>query len=318
MLDENENGRLSDEHVIEFMKKKLASNPCQNQGYVLDGYPKTSQQTKQLFGFAEDEADEGEEEEEEGGEEEGEARTVITPQYVIGLEASDDFLCLRIMRKPEREVQGTHYVEERMVERLTEFRKNNTEDNTLLNLFDYKEIHPILIQAETDIQENIIDIIKEKIGEKVGYPPTAEEIEEMRRKEEEERLERERVEEENRRVLEEEMLEERQKLMEAWIDVTYTLQEQQEQLLIAQNTPLREYLMKFVFPTLTKGLLEVSRIKPDDPIDFLAEYLFNQNPEGRMFDPAYVKKGEDLINAIREYQHKVSKFLKVDPPDHIC
>ncbi|PIO31507.1 hypothetical protein AB205_0018280, partial [Aquarana catesbeiana] len=56
---EQNGGRLDDSYVIRFMKEKLKSMPCQNQGYVLDGYPKTYEQAKELFN-----SEEGEEEEE--------------------------------------------------------------------------------------------------------------------------------------------------------------------------------------------------------------------------------------------------------------
>ena len=42
--------RLSDEMVTQMLKLKLMSSPCQNQGYVLDGYPKTFDQAVSLFG----------------------------------------------------------------------------------------------------------------------------------------------------------------------------------------------------------------------------------------------------------------------------
>lgn len=45
-------------------------------------------------------------------------------------------------------------------------------------------------------------------------------------------------------------------------------QEEQE-MLEAQSVPLRNYLMKHVMPTLTKGLIEVTKVKPDDPVDYL-------------------------------------------------
>lgn len=32
--------------------------------------------------------------------------------------------------------------------------------------------------------------------------------------------------------------------------------------------------MKNVIPTLTAGLIEVAKIRPEDPIDFLAEFMF--------------------------------------------
>jgi adenylate kinase len=37
--------------------------------------------------------------------------------------------------------------------------------------------------------------------------------------------------------------------------------------------------MKHVMPTLTQGLLEVCKARPDDAVDFLAEYLFKANPQ---------------------------------------
>ena len=47
-LEENE-GRYSDQYIIQFYKKKLLSMPCQNQGFILDGFPKTYDQAKVLF-----------------------------------------------------------------------------------------------------------------------------------------------------------------------------------------------------------------------------------------------------------------------------
>lgn len=312
ILNESGKGRLPDETIAEFLRYKLLSNPCQNQGYVLDGYPKTADQTRLVFGFgaSEDEPEEEAAEEEENG---GPVRKIITPEYVVNLEASDEFLCCRVMRMPESLVQGTHYEEERMIQRLSEFRKNNTEDNTMLNLFDVREIHPISINAETDIVENILDIIEERIGTKTGYPPSDQEIEAMLEKKRQETENEQQLEEEKNRRIEDELMEEKQKLMEKWMDMTQLLKEEEEKILVAQTKPMREYLMQFIFPTLTKGLIEVARIKPDDPLDFLAEFLFRENPEGRMFDPAYVKEGEELLRTIVEYQHQVSQFLTKHP-----
>lgn len=94
-MEDNENGRLPDEMIIEMLKTKLGSNPCQNQGYVLDGYPKNEEQAKILFNFGGDDGDQEEaeaEEDEEGG---GDKKQNILPQFVISLEADDEYLCLR-------------------------------------------------------------------------------------------------------------------------------------------------------------------------------------------------------------------------------
>ena len=46
---EQNNGRIEDQHVIRFLRDRLKSTPCQNQGFFLDGYPKTLEQAKELF-----------------------------------------------------------------------------------------------------------------------------------------------------------------------------------------------------------------------------------------------------------------------------
>lgn len=42
-----------------------------------------------------------------------------------------------------------------------------------------------------------------------------------------------------------------------------------QQVLEAKSASLREYLMQYVMPTITKGLIEVCQARPDDPIDYL-------------------------------------------------
>ncbi len=35
--------------MVKVVKDKLMSNPCRNQGFVLDGFPNTYEQAKELF-----------------------------------------------------------------------------------------------------------------------------------------------------------------------------------------------------------------------------------------------------------------------------
>ena len=44
-----DNGKYDDANVIKFFRDKLHSQSCQNQGFILDGYPKTMEQAKDLF-----------------------------------------------------------------------------------------------------------------------------------------------------------------------------------------------------------------------------------------------------------------------------
>lgn len=105
-------------HYHRLFQRKLRSKECQNQGYVMDGYPKTLEQAQMLFSG--ERADELEEEVDE--EAETEVVTTILPELVVSLEASDDFLKERIIQQPEKNIQNTHYTEEHMIRRLKEYR----------------------------------------------------------------------------------------------------------------------------------------------------------------------------------------------------
>lgn len=109
---------------------RLKSKDCLNQGYVIDGYPKTFEQSRMLFlvseeGLKEEEQMEREKLEDEFEDEDTEVKNVdvtILPELVVLLEASDKFLEERIMNLPESEIQSTHYTEEHMLRRMKEYR----------------------------------------------------------------------------------------------------------------------------------------------------------------------------------------------------
>lgn len=54
------------------------------------------------------------------------------------------------------------------------------------------------------------------------------------------------------------------------------IRRQEREQLHAQSMPFRQYLMDNILPTLSAGLIEVAQVRPTDPIDYLAEYLFRQ------------------------------------------
>ncbi|KAG9481129.1 hypothetical protein GDO78_010399 [Eleutherodactylus coqui] len=249
---EQNGGRLDDSYVIRFMKEKLRSMPCQNQGYVLDGYPKTYEQAKELFN-----SEEGEEEEESRSKVPRFDKT-ITPEYVISLDASDEFLKNRVINLPESTVAGTHYEQDRFLRALATFHVSKDDDP------QYRDI--------------IKQIIKE-VGEPRNYGLTPEELTDLELKQAEESLasEAERKAELERMEAEEEA--ERIARWEEWNSRLEEVKRQEHEMLEAQSVPLRNYLMKNVMPTLIEGLNECCKVRPDDPVDYLAEYLFKHNPQ---------------------------------------
>ncbi|KAM6201573.1 adenylate kinase 7 [Rhynchocyon petersi] len=269
-------GRLEDQYVIRFVKEKLKSMPCRNQGYVLDGFPETYDQAKDLF------SQEEEEEEEEIRGKLSPFDKLITPEFVCVLDASDEFLKERVMNLPENMVAGTHYSQDRFLRALSSYRDSNTEDETVLNYFDELEIHPIHIDVSKleDAQNRLaVQQLIREIGAPRNYGLTAEE-----RAQEERRAAAELLAAEAAAAAEHEHNEAveaaaRQARWEEWNKQLEKVKKEERELLEAQSVPLRNYLMTYVMPTLMQGLNECCRVRPEDPVDFLAEYLFRNNPE---------------------------------------
>ncbi|XP_012326692.2 adenylate kinase 7 [Aotus nancymaae] len=271
-------GELDDQYIIRFMKEKLKSMPCRNQGYILDGFPKTYDQAKDLFN-------------QDNEEDEDEVRgrmfpfdKAIIPEFVCALDASDEFLKERVINLPESIVAGTHYSQDRFLQALSNYRDINLEDETVLNYFDEIEIHPIHIDVGKleDAQNRLAikQLIKE-IGEPQNYGLTDEEKAEKEWKAAEERLAREAAEEAEREHKEAVETAEKIARWEEWNKQLEEVKREERELLEAQSIPLRNYLMTYVMPTLIQGLNECCSVRPEDPVDYLAEYLFKNNPEAQ-------------------------------------
>ncbi len=59
------------------------------------------------------------------------------------LAAPDAFLKERVRQMPEEQVHNTHNTEDGLQRRLAAFRAANTEEQTVLNFYDEREIHPV-------------------------------------------------------------------------------------------------------------------------------------------------------------------------------
>ncbi|NXD34417.1 KAD7 kinase, partial [Copsychus sechellarum] len=270
---EQNKGNLDDEYLIKIMKDKLMSMPCRNQGYVLDGFPETYEQAVDLF-------KEGEEEEAKG--KMPKFNQIIIPEFIFSLTASDEFLTNRIINLPEMKAAGSRYTEDQFLQSLRHFRKLNTDDVTVLNYFDELEIHPqfidIAVYEDSENSLTVPKIIKE-IGEPRNYGLTEEEKEALERQAAEERLVKEAQEKTEQEYKEAKEREERMARWEEWNKQQEEVKKQEQELLEAQSIPLRNYLMKNVMPTLMQGINECCRIRPDDPVNFLAEYIFKNSPD---------------------------------------
>ncbi|KAM9645076.1 adenylate kinase 7 isoform 4-T4 [Trichechus inunguis] len=203
-------------------------------------------------------------------------------EFVCALDASDEFLKERVMNLPESLVAGTHYTQDRFLRALSNYRDINTDDETVFNYFDELEIHPIHIDVGKleDAQNRLAikQLIKE-IGEPRNYGLTDEEKAEEERRAAEGRLAREAAEEAEREHNEAVEMAEKIARWEEWNKRLEEVKREERELLEAQSIPLRNYLMTYVMPTLMQGVNECCKVRPEDPVDFLAEYLFKHNPE---------------------------------------
>lgn len=66
-------------------------------------------------------------------------------EFVVQLDASDDFLMDRVMNLPERLVQELNYEQKHFLQRLVKHRQNRREEKTVLNYFDELEISPVYL-----------------------------------------------------------------------------------------------------------------------------------------------------------------------------
>jgi adenylate kinase len=63
------------------------------------------------------------------------------------------------------------------------------------------------------------------------------------------------------------------------------IKEWERDVLDQKSQPIRQYLMDNLVPILTEGLLEVCKRTPDDPVDYLSEYLFRRSLDVPYPDP---------------------------------
>eukprot|EP00391_Amoebophrya_sp_Ameob2_P013397 CAMPEP_0178998682 /NCGR_PEP_ID=MMETSP0795-20121207/9642_1 /TAXON_ID=88552 /ORGANISM="Amoebophrya sp., Strain Ameob2" /LENGTH=197 /DNA_ID=CAMNT_0020691375 /DNA_START=864 /DNA_END=1456 /DNA_ORIENTATION=- len=111
-----------------------------------------------------------------------------------------------------------------------------------------------------------------------NFFPTEEELRlaaEKKRKEEEEKL---RLEEEERKQLLFEKEEAMLKVANSEQTSRLTaIERQTAEELKNMTAPLKDYMAKFVVPQVAAGLVEVCKVMPEDPVDYLAEYLFTHS-----------------------------------------
>jgi len=270
-------GPVTDELTAKVLGMALGTVECRNQGYILNGFPENMAQATLLFG-GKTEA-EGEEAPPEEADEatEASASLAAAPEFVIVLEADEAVIKEKLFSQSEPSV-----TEEQLGEMLAAYATNNAEDSptsvlALPALADVEPLGPIEVRADTAVS-SILSKARVYLGQPRNYGPSDEEIAAKKALEEAEAKRKADEAAAAEAAREAAQLEERKRREAHESRRAAEVQQQEHELLEVRSMPLRNYLMQNVIPTLTEGLIEVCKLKPEDPVDYLAEYLFKNNP----------------------------------------
>lgn len=296
------------------VQSRLLSNVCRYRGYVLEGYPTTYAEAEALFleqvkegedeeEEAVEEADDGDEDVEEEEEEEETAESApkeededeeaerpkfkiaegVVPEYGVLIRSSELRCKARIF---DGDAKGPAS-EEDFSRETAEYRTANlAEDGTPSTAEFFLEqcgLSMLPIDVDNCSEEEAFQAVRihmESKGQFFNYLRSEEDL--MREEQEKQaRLEEEKDEQKAREK--QELVQKEAALREQRAD-----EEESRRRVIARNEaahleaeaqPLRQYLMAHVVPTLTAGLTEVCKEQPEDPIEFLAQYLFAHSQE---------------------------------------
>uniref|UniRef100_A0A7S3DGZ1 Adenylate kinase n=1 Tax=Palpitomonas bilix TaxID=652834 RepID=A0A7S3DGZ1_9EUKA len=276
----------SAEQIGTILKEELTKRVCRNQGFVLDSFPENVDQAKALYPEPKEdgEEEEGGEPEEDGEGEDGPKKVkfeVRLAEFLLLPDAPDELLKERAMAMTEEEA-GAENTEEAFTTRLKEYRDANVdEDSNIAAYFREKAIkvkesgekgtNVVDLNAQSSL-EDMMEIVRLSLGPPRNYHPDKKRLErEAAATAEAERAKKLAAEEESVEQTKED--EEMGKLKLDDKERAKKVLAAAEAAVEAKSRPLRKYLMETVIPVLTKGLVEVSRVRPNDPIDYLAEYL---------------------------------------------
>lgn len=287
------------------VRETLMKNVCRMRGYVLEGYPASFEEASALFmkkvpveGEEEEEAPEADEEEDEEEEQEEEPAkpdededeeeeserpkmqldTDIAPEFVVMLNSSEEFCRARIFQG----TAGGAASEEEFFRRTAEYRRENLPEDGSAGtgefFTDVGGVKVLRLEADTSNESELFQAAKvymESRGQFYNYLTSEHELalQEQAKLVEAQRLE-DKQREEGRQELEAAEEAKRQQRGQEEANRRQAIADNEASLLEAEAVPLRQYLMHNVVPTLTNGLSEVCKEMPDDPIEYLAEYLF--------------------------------------------
>ena len=311
--------RLGVATLTKVVKRRMQEDSrVRNQGYVLDGYPRTREEAETLFidplpppaAEAEEEAalpeeKEPESEAEQSAAEDGEAaaeappasaptprlNAATAPVSIVALQASEASCSTSLQRLTYAELIPGHNDEEGLKRRWRMWEEGQKDGQSAVELLssahvDVLELSEEAVQGGDERAWQLLSLYLLKGGKRENFHPTpaeARQEEEARQAEaarlqaEEEQREAERLATEQRLAVEKAASEEQRRRR---------VTAEEAELVEAASAPLRAYLLQHVMPALMDGLLEVVQTQPEDPVDYLAEWLYRRAMHQQATDTA--------------------------------
>jgi len=292
--------RLSDRALGIMLRWKLTRTECRNQGWVLDGFPKTIRQARLAFEDTTLEVPEDPEEPEPPLEEEKPYADALVPEYVVHARASDTFLLERLLKTQQEHPHNTPEDFQRRLEgyknnyevplgvvQHLESARSTSGRAPNVKAFDM-EAAPLVPPPPPKSAHQVrpVDATVQRVIDHLGKPRNfGATPEDAQREAERSRLLQAELRAEadmqkqaacDREAADVQAAEESRSAEAARVRA---MKDAERAMLEQRKGPLKQYLMDNVIPVLTKGLIEVCNSRPEDPVDFLAEWLFRHNPE---------------------------------------
>lgn len=263
---------------LESMVQQLSSNVCRYRGYVLDAGIIGFEEAEKLFRFDVEVPKTEEEEPPADGEDaepsppkiERRLNEETAPTFVIVTQAPQG-LC-------KAKWQATGSVGDFDAQMKSYVASNLTEDDHSLSDFFQDVVNigvfnlPVAGKDEEELFEST-RIYLESQGRPFNYLPTedevAKEIREQRAMKLAKAAEEEAAASQKKDTGKGKLLEE-EKRHEERLKIIAQHEADHKKL---EDMALREYLMSYMVPSLTEGLIEVCKVLPDNPVDYLANYI---------------------------------------------
>ena len=252
---------------------------CLSKGFILDGYPKTYEDAEALF-------------------KEGEKMSQFRPDSVIYISnMTEEKLKERVKSIPDYDTKGEE-IDRRFNRRYKEYKdKNETEGNKKLleffsdnriDIFNYDE--ELMNENEEEFKDNLKLYLNrngdinstEKLKDDERISPAEikfntmalEELKAVQEKKVKTNKTTENPNKDNSFQIDDEDYKEVEQIESNTLNKIKELSPIEQKLLEKKSEVLRRFLNERIIPLVSKGILQITKEQPDDPVEALADFLF--------------------------------------------